>query len=139
MQASRICRSAVNRFSLNGFVLSLVAWSACSVVRGDWPTYLNGNQRLGFTSAKLDPALKLAWSYKAPTKPIIAWEGPRNTPIEGHVMLHRVNFDDALQAVRKETSFLEEVAFAEVFLIEAEQFAKVDGFAQVDAAGTVVA
>ncbi len=99
MQAFRICRSVVNRFSLNGFVLSLVAWTTCAAVHGDWPTYLNGNQRLGFTSAKLDPALKLAWSYKAPTKPIIAWEGPRNTPIEGHVMLHRVNFDDALQVV----------------------------------------
>jgi len=65
----------------------------------DWPMYLNGNQRTGFTSAELNPALQLAWTYKSQAKPVIAWEGPRAEPIEGHEMRHRVDFDAALQVV----------------------------------------
>ncbi len=65
----------------------------------DWPTYLNDNQRAGFTSESLAVPLKLAWTYKTPARPIQAWEGPRNEPIEGHEMRHRVDFDDAMQVV----------------------------------------
>lgn len=65
----------------------------------DWPAYLNGNDRAGFSEGKLDPSLKLAWTYKSPEKPIKAWSGPRESPIEGHEMKHRVDFDDALQVV----------------------------------------
>ncbi len=99
MKALRLPSPFVNGFYLNSLALHVVMWAVTGTASGDWPAYLNGNQRVGFTSAQLDPALKLAWTYKSPTKPIIAWEGPRNTPIEGHVMLHRVDFDDALQVV----------------------------------------
>ncbi len=86
-------------FVLNSLLLNLIVCAMTGRACGDWPSYLNGNERVGFTSSQLDPALKLAWTYKSPTKPIIAWDGPRNTPIEGHVMRHRVDFDDALQVV----------------------------------------
>tara|TARA_R110002049_G_scaffold50370_3_gene143028 strand:- start:48629 stop:52447 length:3819 start_codon:yes stop_codon:yes gene_type:complete len=65
----------------------------------DWPAYLNGNDRAGFTESRLDPSLRLAWTYKSPAKPMKAWSGPRETPIEGKQMRHRVDFDDALQVV----------------------------------------
>ncbi len=65
----------------------------------EWPAYLNGNQRTGFTSARLDPSLRLAWTYQSPAKPQQAWSGPRSEPIEGHEMRHRVDFDDAMQVV----------------------------------------
>lgn len=68
-------------------------------VSADWSAYLNGNDRAGFTSESLDPQLRLEWSYESPSKPIKAWSGPRAAPIEGHEMRHRVDFDDALQAV----------------------------------------
>ena len=65
----------------------------------DWPAYLCGNDRAGFSSTQLDPDLKPLWTYKSPAKPIKAWSGPREAPIEGHEMKHRVDFDDALQVV----------------------------------------
>ncbi|MGI9471881.1 MAG: PQQ-binding-like beta-propeller repeat protein, partial [Rubripirellula sp.] len=68
----------------------------------DWPTYLHGNDRAGFTSSNLETPLTLAWSYKTPAKPRMAWEGPRAAAIEGHEMRHRVDFDDALQVVMKD-------------------------------------
>ncbi|MCA9139993.1 MAG: PQQ-binding-like beta-propeller repeat protein, partial [Planctomycetales bacterium] len=70
-----------------------------TAVLADWPAYLNGNDRAGFSDVKLNPSLRLAWTYQSPEKPIKAWSGPRETPIEGHVMKHRVDFDDALQVV----------------------------------------
>ncbi|WP_182865422.1 outer membrane protein assembly factor BamB family protein [Stieleria mannarensis] len=82
-------------FATCGFVCLFLLTTA----RADWPVYLNGNDRAGFTSQTLDPSLRLAWTYNSPAKPIKAWSGPRETPIEGHVMKHRVDFDDALQVV----------------------------------------
>lgn len=86
----------VLQFVLAGFVcaspLSQV-WSA------DWTSYLNGNDRVGYTSASLPDKLNLAWVYKSPAKPEKAWSAPRTTPIEGHVMLDRVDFDSAPQVV----------------------------------------
>lgn len=70
-----------------------------SVGLADWPAYLNGNDRAGFSDQKLDASLQLVWSYKSPAKPIKAWEGPRDAPIEGHEMKHRVDFDAAIQTV----------------------------------------
>jgi outer membrane protein assembly factor BamB len=65
----------------------------------DWPTYLNGNDRAGFTQSDLETPLRLSWTYKTPAKPVQAWEGPREESIEGHEMRHRVDFDDAMQVV----------------------------------------
>ncbi len=72
---------------------------AASTAVADWPAYLNGNDRAGFSSCKLEPSLRLAWTYKSPAKPTKAWSGPRQAPIEGHEMRHRVDFDDAMQVV----------------------------------------
>ncbi|MCA9050494.1 MAG: PQQ-binding-like beta-propeller repeat protein, partial [Planctomycetaceae bacterium] len=65
----------------------------------DWTAYLNGNDRVGYTSAVLSPDLHLAWTHKSQAKPELAWSGPRSTPIEGHEMRHRVDFDASMQVV----------------------------------------
>jgi outer membrane protein assembly factor BamB len=70
-----------------------------STAAADWSAYLNGNQRAGFTPSTIDTPLQLAWTYQPPAKPMMAWSGPRNEPIEGHEMRHRVDFDDAMQVV----------------------------------------
>jgi outer membrane protein assembly factor BamB len=70
-----------------------------STVAGDWPTYLNGNARAGFTSETLDLPLQLSWTYQTQTRPVQAWEGPREQPFEGLLLRHRVDFDDAMQVV----------------------------------------
>ena len=76
---------------------SLLAFSATT--HADWPAYLNGNDRAGFTDSKIELPLMHAWTYKAASKPEMAWSGPRDAAIEGHQMKHRVNFDDAMQVV----------------------------------------
>ena len=65
----------------------------------DWSTYLNGNDRAGYSPTNLELPLKLVWQHKTPAKPRMAWEGPRDAPIEGHEMRHRVDFDAAMQTV----------------------------------------
>lgn len=68
-------------------------------VCADWSTYLGGNHRSGASQATLSEDLQLAWVYQSQAKPEQAWSGPRTTPIEGHVMLPRVNFDAAPQTI----------------------------------------
>lgn len=81
-------------------VVVILGLSLCSAATdADWPTYLGDNARAGFTSTELQLPLELAWTYKTPSKPQKAWDGPRNAPIEGHEMRHRVDFDDAMQVV----------------------------------------
>lgn len=83
------------------FALTLVIATATmtSPATADWSTYLNGNDRAGFTTAEINTPLQLSWTYKTPARPVQAWEGPRDAPIEGHEMRHRVDFDDAMQVV----------------------------------------
>lgn len=69
---------------------------ACSA---EWTSYLNGNDRAGFSESRLNSKLSLQWVYHSPARPEMAWSGPRSSPIEGHEMRHRVNFDAALQVV----------------------------------------
>ena len=78
-------------------VLSSLAPS--EVLATDWSSYLNGNNRAGFSDASLPANLQLSWVYRSQARPEKAWSGPRSTPIEGHVMLHRVNFDAAMNVV----------------------------------------
>jgi outer membrane protein assembly factor BamB len=69
---------------------------ACVLALGaDWPTYLHDNTRVGVTDQVLQFPLSLEWQYRSPEATESAWEGPRNEPIEGLVMKHRVRFDDA--------------------------------------------
>ena len=65
----------------------------------DWTSYLNGRDRAGFSTAGLPADLTSVWIYKSPTKPQMAWSGPRSAPIEGHEMRHRVAFDSSMQVV----------------------------------------
>jgi len=64
-----------------------------------WPTYLNGNQRAAFSPVTLSKDLNLAWTYRSQAKPEKAWSGPRDAPIEGHEMRHRVDFDACMHTV----------------------------------------
>ncbi len=64
-----------------------------------WPTFLGGNARVGYTNETLPTDLHPQWTFKTPAKPTMAWSGPRSEPIEGLVMKHRVDFDDAVQVV----------------------------------------
>ncbi|MCA9060836.1 MAG: hypothetical protein KDA85_20125, partial [Planctomycetaceae bacterium] len=79
-----------------------LAWMSIlcqSLSATDWPAYLNGNDRAGYTSADLPANLQLGWVHHSQAKPELAWSGPRTAPIEGHVMLHRVDFDASMQVV----------------------------------------
>ncbi len=80
-------------------LLAATFFAASPSLFADWNTYLGDNARTGFTSQSLQTPLSPAWTYRSHSKPIKAWEGPRNAPIEGHEMRHRVNFDDAMQVV----------------------------------------
>ena len=66
---------------------------------GDWPTYMHDNTRVGATDEPLVAPLRLRWTHTSTVPTESAWEGPRNAPIEGHVMKHRVRFDDANHVV----------------------------------------
>ncbi len=68
-------------------------------VAADWTTYLGNNSRNGASDAELGSNLHLQWTYRSQSRPELAWSGPRTVPIEGHVMLHRVNFDAAPQTL----------------------------------------
>ena len=70
-----------------------------SAFAADWTSYLNGRERAGATTAVLVPDLHPAWTYRTPAIPQKAWSGPRDAPIEGHKMRHRVDFDASLQVV----------------------------------------
>lgn len=77
-------------------------WSVgvpCSLRAADWPSYMNGRERVGATSEALTAKPQLAWVHHSPAPPELAWEGPRSTPIEGKVMMHRVDFDRAMAPV----------------------------------------
>lgn len=78
---------------------SVIPFILGTLVADDWSTYLNGNDRAGFTESGIKMPLQPAWTYHSAAKPQQAWEGPRNAPIEGHEMRHRVDFDDAMQVV----------------------------------------
>ncbi|HUE72917.1 MAG TPA: PQQ-binding-like beta-propeller repeat protein [Pirellulaceae bacterium] len=67
------------------------SWS----VAEDWPTYLKDNSRVGVTGESLKFPLHLQWQFQSTAAPELAWEGPREEPIEGLVMKHRARFDDA--------------------------------------------
>lgn len=65
----------------------------------NWPTYLNGNGRVGATSDQIPAEVTLKWTYTAPAPPQLAFSGPRSEPIEGKEMRHRTAFDRAIQVV----------------------------------------
>ncbi len=91
----------MSRFSRRAvlFTCVLSTWIISSAQAGTWATYLADNARTGGSDAKLSTPLQLRWVYSSPAPPEKAWSGPRNTPIEGNEMRHRVAFDDAIHVV----------------------------------------
>ncbi|MDP6719422.1 MAG: PQQ-binding-like beta-propeller repeat protein, partial [Pirellulaceae bacterium] len=79
-----------------GIVWTIASILTLSAAAEDWPTYLNGNDRVGATSESLALPLNLQWTYSSPAPPENAWAGPRSAPIEGKEMRHRVAFDRSI-------------------------------------------
>jgi outer membrane protein assembly factor BamB len=75
-------------------IVSLLLPCSCAVGE-DWPTYLKDNARVGVSGESLTFPLHLQWHFQSSAAPEMAWEGPREEPIEGLVMKHRTRFDDA--------------------------------------------
>lgn len=84
---------------LSSFCGALIALNAITALAAEWPAYLNGNDRAGFSEVMLSPELHLAWVHHSQARPEKAWSGPRSAPIEGHEMRHRVDFDASMQVV----------------------------------------
>jgi len=63
----------------------------------DWPTYRHDHRRSGVTDEKLTLPLCEAWSFRPRFAPRHAWGDPQPKPIETHLELPRVRFDDAFQ------------------------------------------
>lgn len=89
------------RNALLAFAILLASW-VVPAQASDWSSYLNGRDRAGYTAASLTGELHPVWVYRSPAKPRKAWSGPRNAPIEGHEMRHRVDFDASLQVTIKD-------------------------------------
>ncbi|MDA1054643.1 MAG: PQQ-binding-like beta-propeller repeat protein [Planctomycetota bacterium] len=83
-------------------LLATIALLCAGLTNGhaaDWPTFLNGNDRVGATADKLPEQIELKWVYSTPAPPEMAWAGPRAEPVEGKYMRHRVAFDRAIDVV----------------------------------------
>lgn len=67
----------------------------------DWPTYQHDDARTGVSSVKMTFPLKLAWSWRSPVRPQMAWEGPAKrdpyNKVEG--MKNRADFDRVFHPV----------------------------------------
>jgi len=111
----------------------LVCWMALFslplAAAADWPTFQNNNARVATTNEELAAPLTLRWMYRSPVAPQPAWEGPRNTPIEGHVMRHRVKFDDAMQVVAADgRAYFGSVVDHKVYCVDAQTGAPIWSF-----------
>jgi outer membrane protein assembly factor BamB len=70
--------------------------SVSSLPAEDWPTYLNGNQRHGYTAEKIQLPLQTSWQFVSVAPPEKSWGvGPGDRIIEGKDLEHRVTHDDA--------------------------------------------
>jgi outer membrane protein assembly factor BamB len=87
------------RVTTASFIIAILSLVTQTSQATDWTNYLAGNDRAGATSATLNNQLSLAWTYHSQAKPELAFSPPRATPIEGHVMLPRVNFDASPQLI----------------------------------------
>ena len=69
--------------------------TAVAIRADDWPTYRHDARRSGVTPEELTLPLAEAWSFKPKFPPRHAWGDPQPKPIETHLELPRVRFDDA--------------------------------------------
>ncbi len=94
---NRLITAQRRRTQPNVGLLVFMIGIGSTALSADWTSYLNGPDRAGFSNSPLTSDLHLAWVYRTPAKPELAWSGPREAPIEGHAMRHRVDFDSSLQ------------------------------------------
>lgn len=80
-------------------LLTFEAVSPAELSAADWPTEAGDNVRSAATSEKLAIPLSLQWTYQAPAAPKLAWSSAEGRTIEGHVLEHRIRFDDAFRTV----------------------------------------
>jgi len=62
---------------------------------GDWPTYRRDMARSGVSDEHLGTSLKVDWIHVPTHAPANAWSDPQPVPIEKHLELPRLRFDDA--------------------------------------------
>jgi outer membrane protein assembly factor BamB len=65
----------------------------------DWPTYRHDNQRSGVSSEEVRFPLVQNWVFTATHPPTHAWGDPQPKPIEQHLELPRLRFDDVFQPI----------------------------------------
>jgi len=65
----------------------------------DWPSYRNGNDRMGSTSESFSPGAQPNWVYTSPAAPKMSWGSAEGRIIENHLIGNRNKYDDALQPV----------------------------------------
>ncbi|MBT6154394.1 MAG: PQQ-binding-like beta-propeller repeat protein [Planctomycetaceae bacterium] len=95
-EANHPRRGFVTLLAMGLAASSLLAYGS-SAGAADWPSFLNGNQRIGATTDNLKLPLKKAWEYAPPSTINRAWSGPTGRTIEGKVLRDRIRFDDAFQ------------------------------------------
>lgn len=88
------------RFSCpRAFGLALAAcfslFSILNLAAADWPTYMRGNDRIGSTAEQLRFPLAEQWRIVSVEAPEKANTGPEGREIEGKLLRHRIDFDDA--------------------------------------------
>jgi len=75
--------------------VGLIVLLAGPAVAGDWPTYRGDAQRSGASNEQLAAPLSAAWVFTPTHGPVHAWSDPQPKPIERHLELPRMRFDDA--------------------------------------------
>ncbi len=76
-------------------ILTLPGFAEAKPSPADWPTYRHDPSRSGIASESLAPPLSLDWVFVPPHPPEHAWGDPQPKPIEHHLELPRLRFDDA--------------------------------------------
>lgn len=90
------------RISIRRLAICLLTYAAVTpagLLAADWPTEAGDNMRRAATSEKLAIPLALQWTYQAPAAPKLAWSSAEGRNIEGHVLEHRIRFDDAFRTI----------------------------------------
>jgi len=75
--------------------VGLIVLLAGPALAGDWPTYRGDIRRSGATDERLASPLSAAWVFTPSHRPIHAWGDPQPKPVEHHLELPRMRFDDA--------------------------------------------
>ncbi len=84
---------------LASFLCGIAVVAAGSPGQADWPTYRGDAARTGATKETVSGSFRPAWRYVSPAPPKLAWSSGEGRVVEGHLLGHRVKFDDALHPV----------------------------------------